>query len=314
MDGLLAAAQDHGVAALDAERRGVDRHVGPALVDHEDDAQRHAHLPDFQPVGPPARRDDLADRVGQRGHVAQRLGHLVDPPGIQRQAVDRRGVRALARARRRRRARWPPGSLLGGPRKAPADRFSQASLAARPRHGQLSRGELGLLARVRQKARVTSCVLGFDALVDYQRSCSSRILPTPHSRPDLDRVDHRRDVVHPHDPCSSQARRQRRDDRGRRALGHRAARDRAQEPLARRADQDDTSQLLKSIEVPQDLAGCARSSCRSRFPGRRRSARGECRCDYGPLDAGAPGSRRPRSRRHRSAGQPAWSRVRLACA
>ncbi len=55
VDGFLAAAQDHRVAALDAEGGRVDRHVGAALVDHEDDAQRHAHLPDLQPVGPAAR-------------------------------------------------------------------------------------------------------------------------------------------------------------------------------------------------------------------------------------------------------------------
>ncbi len=86
VDGLLAAAQDHRVAALDAEGGGVDRHVGTALVDHEDDAERNAHLLDLQPVGPPARCDDLADRVGQRGDVSQRLRHLLDPPGIRASA------------------------------------------------------------------------------------------------------------------------------------------------------------------------------------------------------------------------------------
>ena len=73
VDRLLAAAEDRRVAALDAERGGVDRDVGPALVDHEDHAQRHADLAHVQAVGPAARADDLADRVGQGGDLEQRL-------------------------------------------------------------------------------------------------------------------------------------------------------------------------------------------------------------------------------------------------
>ena len=79
VDRLLAAPKDGRVAALDAECGGVDGHVGPALVDHEDDAQRDADLAHVEPVGPPARADDLADRVGQGGDLEERPGHLVDP-------------------------------------------------------------------------------------------------------------------------------------------------------------------------------------------------------------------------------------------
>ena len=50
MDRLLAAAEDHGVAALDAERGGVDRHVRPRLVDEEDHARAARG-----PSAPPAR-------------------------------------------------------------------------------------------------------------------------------------------------------------------------------------------------------------------------------------------------------------------
>ena len=42
VDRLLAAAEDRRVAALDAERGGVERDVRPALVDHEDHAERDA--------------------------------------------------------------------------------------------------------------------------------------------------------------------------------------------------------------------------------------------------------------------------------
>ena len=40
---LRAAAQDRGVAGLEAQRAGVGRHVGAAFVDDADDAERHAH-------------------------------------------------------------------------------------------------------------------------------------------------------------------------------------------------------------------------------------------------------------------------------
>jgi hypothetical protein len=36
--------QDAGIAALDRQARRLDRHVGTALEDHPEDAERHAHL------------------------------------------------------------------------------------------------------------------------------------------------------------------------------------------------------------------------------------------------------------------------------
>ena len=42
MAALRAAAQDHRVARLQAQRAGVRGHVGAALVDDADDAERHA--------------------------------------------------------------------------------------------------------------------------------------------------------------------------------------------------------------------------------------------------------------------------------
>ena len=49
---VRAAAQDRGVAGLEAQRAGVGRHVRPALVDDADDAERHAHALDVEAVGP----------------------------------------------------------------------------------------------------------------------------------------------------------------------------------------------------------------------------------------------------------------------
>jgi hypothetical protein len=69
------AAEDAGVAALEAQRRDVDGDVGPALVDRQHHAQRHAHLADLQPVGPAPAVDDLGDRVRLRRHLPHTVGH-----------------------------------------------------------------------------------------------------------------------------------------------------------------------------------------------------------------------------------------------
>ena len=95
-DGFLAAPKDRGIAGLDAEGRGVDRDIRPALVDHEDDADRHADLGHVEPVGPPAGGDHLADRVGQRRNLFKPGGDRADPLLVQRQPVDRRRVQAEA--------------------------------------------------------------------------------------------------------------------------------------------------------------------------------------------------------------------------
>ena len=72
--GRRGAAQHDRVAGLQAQRRGVDRHVRPRLVDDGDDAERHAHLAHVEPVGEPAAVEHLADRVGQRGDRAHAVG------------------------------------------------------------------------------------------------------------------------------------------------------------------------------------------------------------------------------------------------
>ena len=59
---------------LRAQHRGVDGDVGPRLVDHPDDTQRHPDLAHLQPVGQRVAAQDLTDRVGQRGDVAHRVG------------------------------------------------------------------------------------------------------------------------------------------------------------------------------------------------------------------------------------------------
>ena len=83
-----AAAQDHGVAALEGEARGVDGDVGPRLVDHADDAHRHPDLADLQTVGQRRPAHHLSHGVGQSGDVAHRLGDRADPPLVEREPVE----------------------------------------------------------------------------------------------------------------------------------------------------------------------------------------------------------------------------------
>ena len=69
---IRAAAQDHRIAGLEAERAGVGRHVGPALVDDADDAERRAHALDMQAVRPIPFGNHLADRIGEVGDGSER--------------------------------------------------------------------------------------------------------------------------------------------------------------------------------------------------------------------------------------------------
>ena len=48
MDGLPAAAQDHGVSGFQAKDGGVDGDVGARLENHGDDPERDAHLADHR--------------------------------------------------------------------------------------------------------------------------------------------------------------------------------------------------------------------------------------------------------------------------
>ena len=103
-------AQEGGVARLEAEPGGVAGHVGAVLVDHADHAQRHPHPRNPQAVRPHPAVDDLAHRVGQRGHPPQAGGH--------RRRSARRSVAGdpgrTPPCRRTRRGRghpgWPPAT------------------------------------------------------------------------------------------------------------------------------------------------------------------------------------------------------------
>ncbi|MNN17092.1 hypothetical protein D3C81_1302620 [compost metagenome] len=63
MDRLRAAAQDHAVTGLDAERCGIGGHVRPRFVDHRDHSQRYAHLLHADAIRPHVLARNLAHRV-----------------------------------------------------------------------------------------------------------------------------------------------------------------------------------------------------------------------------------------------------------
>ena len=85
---VRSAAWDGGVAGFQAQAGHVHGHVGAGLVDHADDADGHADLLEPQAVGQGGAADDLAERVGQRGHVAHALRALPDASGPEVQAVE----------------------------------------------------------------------------------------------------------------------------------------------------------------------------------------------------------------------------------
>ena len=144
------AAQHHRVAGLQRQRRGVDRHVRPRLVDDGDDAERDAHLAHVEPVRQPEAVDHLADRVGQRGDLAHAGGHRGDAALVERQPVHQRARRARTRGRPRGRARWPRGSPACAP---PARRRSRA--APRPWSPSWSRASPRAAALAARQMSVT---------------------------------------------------------------------------------------------------------------------------------------------------------------
>ena len=87
MNGLAAAAEDAGVARLDAQGSSVDGDVGPRFVNDGDDAQGHSHLADMQAVGPVPFFKAAADRVGKLDDLAHAGSHIVNPLFCQLQTI-----------------------------------------------------------------------------------------------------------------------------------------------------------------------------------------------------------------------------------
>ena len=93
-EALRAAAQDHGVAGLEAQHGGVRRHVRAALVDHADDAERHAHALDRHAVRTGPAFHHGADRIVELAHDLDAVRHCGDALAVERQPVEERCGRA----------------------------------------------------------------------------------------------------------------------------------------------------------------------------------------------------------------------------
>ena len=89
--GDAAATKHDRIAALQSQRRGIGRDVGPAFIDDPDHTQRHTRLEDLEPVGHPPPRIHDAHGVGQGGNCADALCHGIQPRVVEQQAVHHRG-------------------------------------------------------------------------------------------------------------------------------------------------------------------------------------------------------------------------------
>ena len=128
---VRAAAEDHRVARLEAERAGIGGDVGPALEDDADDAERRAHARNLQAVGHGPFGDRRADRIGQGGDGAERRRSM---PSMRLSVSSSRSRKAWLRCRGLSRLpcrpRWPRGSRCARRCIASAAPVSAASLAS----------------------------------------------------------------------------------------------------------------------------------------------------------------------------------------
>ena len=86
------AAQHDRVARLQAQRRRVDRHVRPRLVDDRDDAERHAHLAHVEPVRRAGTPSSTSPTGSGRATMSRTpRGHPRDPVLVEREPVHQRG-------------------------------------------------------------------------------------------------------------------------------------------------------------------------------------------------------------------------------
>ena len=93
-----SATQDHGVAGFHGQPAGVGGDVGPALVDHADDAERHLDALDGHAVRPRPGFGDPADRIGKAAHHVEAFGHRLDALVVQGQPLDHGGGQACGLA------------------------------------------------------------------------------------------------------------------------------------------------------------------------------------------------------------------------
>ena len=87
MNRVASALQNGDIPGLEAEREDIRGHVGPRLVDHADDADRHGHPADLKAVRPPAHVTDRPDGILELSYGTQPVRHAVNPFRGQLQSV-----------------------------------------------------------------------------------------------------------------------------------------------------------------------------------------------------------------------------------
>ena len=93
-NGFLAAAEHHGITALDAQSSHVGGHVGTGFKNHAHHAHRHTHTADGQSVGAcPAVA--FAYGIVQTGDILRALRHTLDTGVSQAKAVQHRILYAV---------------------------------------------------------------------------------------------------------------------------------------------------------------------------------------------------------------------------
>ena len=144
-----------GIAGLEAERAGIGRHVGPALIDDADDAERRAHALDVQAVraGPIRRSPRRPDRARSAiARMPSAMSRMRSGVSFSRSMKARRG--RLPR-RSSGRSHWPRGSRLSPRRMASAMATSAAFLRSARGDGQRPRGGARLAADLgHQRGRI----------------------------------------------------------------------------------------------------------------------------------------------------------------
>ena len=146
---------------------GVGADIGAAFVDHADHADRRGDALDAQPVRPRPVGQHAIQRIGQRGHVLQSLGHRFDPRLGQCQPVAEGGGPG---GRRQGRRRWRPGWP------APACAMRRPWRAAR-------RCVAPALLRASSMRRGASGVRGALQMLGGVGLDMHRVVPSPYSLP-----------------------------------------------------------------------------------------------------------------------------------
>ncbi len=97
---LRAAAQDHGIAGLEAERAGVGGNGRAAFINDADHAERRRDPLDDEAIGALEPREYAPDGIGQGRDFLQALGRGFDLLGVEAKSVEESARVALGRCGR----------------------------------------------------------------------------------------------------------------------------------------------------------------------------------------------------------------------